>query len=185
MKKFLPLLALCLFSLLITAGCNKSNAVKLTYAIGEMPLTPCVGEITVFKFEDKRSSSKLGQDNNGVAINSLSDVADWVGWAFFDELKSIGCDAKYRTSTVTPGDGALIIGEVLDVALNQTGTTTYAGKVTVKITVTKGGQTLLSEKYTSQVEDVVLPGYGTESDIMAEALRGVTAEAIPSIAKAL
>jgi len=178
MKKII--LALALVSLGLTFGCNKSNAVKLTYALGPTTV-PCSGELVVFKFSDKRPASTLGKDNDGSAISTLSDVADWVGWALFEELKAAGCEPKYRTSTVTPGDFPLITGEVLDVALNQTGTTTYTGKVTVKIMIEKAGKTVHIEKYTSEVEDVVVPGYGSETDIMAEALRGLMAEVVPTI----
>lgn len=170
---------LCL--MLSLAACTRDNAVKLTYALGPT-LSPCVGEVVVFKFADRRAAKRLGKHQNGMYIESLSDAVDWVGWAIFDELKAAGCDPKYRTTTVTPGDLPLITGEVLDVSLNQTGTTTYKGKVTVKITVQKGGEIVHTEKYTSEVEDVVVPGYADESDIMAETLRGITSEAIPTIA---
>lgn len=179
--KRLYTLPLLLLSLLFATGCVTGNAVKLTYALTGN-VTPCVGEITVFKFEDKRSASNLGRDNDNSPITTLTDVADWVGWALFDELKAAGCEPKYRTSTVTPGESTLVTGEVLAVELNQTGTTTYAGKVSVKIMIQKAGQTVHVEKYISEVEDVVIPGYSTESDIMAEALRGVMTEVVPTIA---
>ncbi len=179
-KKKICLLAILCLTLTMAVSCNKSNAVKLTYAIGQTT-TPCSGELIVFKFADNRPAKSLGKDNNGAPISTLSDVADWVGWALFDELKAAGCEPKYRTSTVTPGDLPLITGEVLDLTLNQTGTTTYAGKVTVKIMVEKAGQMIHTEKYTSEVEDVVVPGYGSETDIMAEALRGLLTEAVPTI----
>lgn len=178
MKRLIPLFILLSFA----AGCMKGNSVKLTYALAGVTAL-CSGEIIVFKFEDKRSTTKLGKDNDSVAITTVSDVADWVGWSLFDELKSAGCEPKYRTSTVTPGTATLVTGEVLAVELNQTGTTTYAGKVAVKIMISKGGQTVHVEKYVSEVEDVVVPGYSTESDIMAEALRGIMVEAIPTITK--
>jgi len=176
-KRLIPLLIILSF----IVGCTKGNAVKLGYALAGISV-PCSGEIVVFKFEDKRPASNLGKNNNNVAITTLSDVADWVGWALFDELKAAGCEPKYRTSTVTPGDAVLVTGEVLAVELNQTGTTTYAGKVSVKIMVQKGGQTVHVEKYISEVEDIVVPGYSSESDIMAEVLRGVMTEAVPTIA---
>jgi hypothetical protein len=173
-------LILLLIVLCLGAGCSKGNAVKLSYALAGVS-APCSGEIVVFKFEDKRKISNLGTDNGGIAITTMSDVADWVGWSLFDELKAAGCETKYRTSTVTPGGAALVTGEVLAVELNQTGTTTYAGKVAVRIMVQKGGQTVHVEKYVSEVEDIVVPGYSSKSEILAEALRGVLNEAVPSI----
>ncbi len=178
MKRLIPLFIILCF----VAGCTKGNAIKLSYALAGTTV-PCSGEIVVFKFEDKRSVINLGEDSDGLAITTLSDVADWVGWSLFDELKNAGCEPKYRTSTVTPGNAALVTGEVLAVELNQTGTTTYTGKVAVRIMVQKNGQTVHIEKYVSEVEDIVLPGYSTESDIMAEALRGIMVEAVPTIIK--
>jgi len=175
-KRLIPLFIL----LCLAVGCSKGNAVKLSYALVGVS-APCSGEIVVFKFADKRKVSSLGRDNDGIAITTLSDVADWVGWSLFDELRAAGCETKYRTSTVTPGEAVLVTGEVLAVELNQTGTTTYVGKVAVRIMVQKAGQTVHVEKYISEVEDVVVPGYSSESDILAEALRGVMSEAVPSI----
>ncbi len=171
-----------LFVLLLAGfGCVKNNSVKLTYALGSIQ-SQCMGEVVVYKFADKRSTTRLGKDSSGAAINSLSDAADWVGWALFEELKAAGCDPKYRTSTVTPGEVPLITGEVLELSLNQTGTTTYKGKLSVRILLERPGKPVHAEKFTSEVEDVVLPGYATESDVMAEVLRSLLAEAVPSFA---
>ena len=179
MKTYMKWVAL-LGLLLFVVACNKSNGIKLGYeALGVS--TSCSGEMVVFKFEDKRVSDVLGRYNDNSAITSLSNVPDWIGWALFEELEKAGCEPKYRTSTVSPGDRVLVTGEVLGVELNQTGTTTFEGKVTVRIMVVKAGQTVHVQKYSSQVEDVVILGYSSESDIMAEALRGIMTEAIPTI----
>lgn len=170
-------LTLCLVALF---ACTKDNAIKLTYALGPTAV-PCSGEVVVFKFKDERSTVTLGKDNDNQPIRTASDVADWVGWALFDELRAAGAAPKYRTSTVTPGDAALITGEVLEVSLDQTGTTTYTGKVVVRIFVEKGGTVVHREKFSSQVEDVVMPGYASENDILEEALRGLLAEAVPTV----
>ncbi|NDV18103.1 hypothetical protein GO013_01555 [Pseudodesulfovibrio sp. JC047] len=170
---------ICLM-LLFVPGCVKNEAIKLTYALAGTT-TRCQGDVVVFKFEDRRPVLRLGRTLDNSSIATVSDVADWVGWAVFDELKNAGCSPKYRTSTVMPGDAVLVTGEVLDVELNQTGTTTYAGKVSVKIIMSRAGQTMHIQKYTSEVENVVIPGYSTPSDILAEALRGVMTEAIPTI----
>lgn len=173
---------LCLLAL--AAGCAKENAVKLTYALGPQA-GPCVGEVIVFKFADKRPVDKLGSDRKGAALEPLSDVADWVGWALFDELKAAGCDPKYRTSSVAPGSTPLITGEVLATELNQTGTTTWSGKVSVSVMLQRDGAIIHSERFTSEVENVVVPGYSTRSDILAEALRGVMGAVVPSVSARL
>ncbi|EGB15051.1 hypothetical protein DND132_1845 [Pseudodesulfovibrio mercurii] len=175
----LPVLALAL----LTAGCAAGNAVKLKYALISTD-TPCVGEITVYRFEDKRPASALGKTTDKETITTLSDVAEWVGWALFDELENAGCKPKYRTATLTPDDKLVVTGEVLELTLNQTGVTTYKGRVSVRIKVMREDETVYTEKYTSEVEDVVVPGYSSEADILAEALRGVMYEAIPAIAEA-
>lgn len=181
MKKYFPIAALIVM-VAVASGCMKDNSVKLTYALGQTQ-TSCMGDVIVFKFEDKRTTTRLGSDSSGAAINSLSDAADWVGWALFEELKAAGCDPKYRTTTVTPGETPVITGEILEMALNQTGTTTYKGKLTVRVVLERPGTQAHAEKFTSEVEDVVLPGYGTESELMAEVLRSLLAEVVPSFAK--
>lgn len=174
-------MAVLLLALALVGGCAKGDAVKLTYALGEN-IVPCVGEVIVFKFADKRPETRLGTDKNGAAVETVSDVADWVGWALFDELKAAGCDPKYRTSTVTPGSTPLITGEILEATLNQTGTTTWAGKVSVRIMLQRNGEIVHSEKFSSEVEDAAVPGYSTPSGIMAEALRGLMDEIVPAVA---
>ena len=179
-KRFLPLLLV----LALLPACNGSNGVKLTYALGPT-LSSCAGDVVVFKFKDERPGTKLGKDGDGHVIDTLSDVSDWVGWALFDELEAAGCAAKYRTSTMPQGDEPVVTGEILDLGLDQTGTTTYRGKVTVRVVVNRSGKTVHSEKFTSEVEDVVLPGYGSESDLMAEVLRTLMAEVVPMVCKNL
>jgi hypothetical protein len=178
--KWLPLAALVLALL---TGCAAGNAIKLKYALISTD-SPCSGEVTVFRFEDKRPAGALGKTSDKETITTLSDVADWVGWALFDELENAGCKARYRTTALTPADDLVVTGEVLELTLNQTGVTTYKGRVSVRIVVSRSGKTLHTEKYTSEVEDVVVPGYSSQADILAEALRGVMYEAIPAIAAA-
>jgi len=180
MLKFLP--ALLLLGLL--PACATGNAVKLTYALGPTP-APCRSKAVIFKFEDERSSSRLGRDDSGRAVESLSNVPDWVGWALFDELRSAGCDVKYRTSTL-PEDGTPVVtGQVLELGLNQTGATTWKGNLAVRVVVKRDGKVVHSEKFASEVEDVVLPGYGTQSELLAETLRTLMTEIVPAVCKQL
>lgn len=180
-RKFIGLAALLCLLAAFGAGCATSNGVKLTYALGPT-VAPCAGDVTIFKFEDKRKNDILGHDDDGMPITSLSDVSDWVGWALYDELVAAGCEPKYRTATVAPETDAVITGEVLELALNPSGTTTYTGKVSVSIKVKKGDTVVHSEKFTSEVEDVAIAGYGSRTEILAEALRALLAEAVPAIA---
>lgn len=180
LKRSLPLLLM----LALLPACGGGNGVKLTYALGPT-LSSCKGDVVVFKFKDERPATRLGKDDQGRPIESLSDVADWVSWGLFDELEAAGCTAKYRTSTMPTDDTPVITGEILNVGLDQTGTTTYAGRVTVRVVVNRDGKTVHSEKFTSEVEDVVLPGYGSKSDLMAEVLRTLMAEVVPVVCKNL
>jgi len=166
--------------LLLAAACARPGGITLGYQAVGVPAR-CAADMVVFKFEDKRPSKTLGRYNDGTAVTAVTDVADWVGWALFDELEKAGCQPRYRTSTVTPGEAPMVTGEVLSLSLNQTGATTFEGKIAVRIMVVRAGKTLHVQKYASQVEDVVLAGYGSEADIMQEVLRGVMTEAVPVI----
>ena len=166
----------------LAAGCSKGNGIKLTYALGPAK-NPCAGEVTIFTFQDKRTKTNLGKDDDGKTLTSLSDVSDWVGWALYDELTAAGCAPKFRTTTVTADTNAVITGEVLEVSLNPTGVATYAAKVAINIVVKKQGKVIHAEKFTSEVEDVVAIGYGSRSELLAEALRSLLAEAVPTIGR--
>jgi len=177
------LLTLCLLPLLM-AGCLRSNTIKLTYATVETPIE-CPGKAVVYRFEDLRKDrEQLGLHENGSAIVTTSDIGDWVGWAIFDELMAAGCDTKYRTITVAD-DIPVITGEILDVSLDQTGSTTFRGKVALNLRIRKSGRDVHVEKFISEVEDIVLPGYGSQSDLMAAALQGVITTALPVICENL
>lgn len=177
------LLVLLLLSVLAT-GCMRSNAVKLTYTTAEQPAT-CPGRAIVYRFTDQRENKEyLGRHEDGETLTATSDVADWVGWAFFDELMAAGCETKYRTTTVSD-DVAVVTGEILEVALDQTGKTTFKARVTVNVRVQKDGKDVHVEKFISEVEDVAIPGYATQADVLADALQGVVTAALPSICKNL
>ena len=53
----------------------------------------------------------------------------------------------------------MVTGEVLNVSLNQTGTTTWTGAVEIRIIVKRDGKDIHTERFASEVQDVVLPGY--------------------------
>lgn len=183
MPRFTRFLSLFLLLALLGA-CASSNAVKLTYVLG-VDRPACPGKVVIYKFEDKRPAARLGKDDSGHAVETLSSVVDWVGWALFDELASAGCDVKYRTST-PPEDGTPVVtGEVLNVGLNQTGTTTWTGAVEIRIIVKRDGKIVHTERFAGEVQDVVLPGYGTKSEIMAATLRTLMAEVVPAVCRQL
>lgn len=166
--------------LMVVAGCANSNVVRLNYALGSAH-APCTGDVVVFKFQDKRATGILGKNTDGRTLTTQTDVADWVGWAVFEEVQAAGIKTRYRTTDMSLGDGTVLTGEVLEVALNQTGHTTYAGRIAIRVILKQGGTVVHQEKLVSEVEDVVLPSYATQSDIMAETLRGVTAEVVSMV----
>ena len=168
----------------VCAACVKSNSVPLIYALGP-DKAGCVGELVIRPFSDDRGKASLGVDADGEDIVKSGDAADWVGWALFDELTAAGCQPKYRTMATDVGDLPTVTGQLLELHLNQTGTTTYSASVSVRLEVSRAGETLHVEKLSSQVEDVVLPGYSSRREILAEALRGLMNEAVPSVANAL
>lgn len=183
MKRTILLITLLLLPIL-TMGCARSNAIKLTYKTMEEPAR-CPGEVVVFRFTDQRENKeRLGWHQNGNPIMAKSDVVDWIGWSIFDELMAAGADAKYRTTTVS-GDETVVTGEILEVKLDQTGKTTFKGRVGLNIRVQKKGKDVHVERFISEVEDVALPGYGTQSDILAAALQGAIATALPVICENL
>lgn len=179
MKRTTLALTLCLLPVLLM-GCLRGNAIKLTYDTAEMH-SACPGKVVVYKFQDKREmKEQLGWHENGKPIVAKSDVADWIGWAMFDELMAAGADTKYRTSTVTD-DVTVVTGDVIEVSLNQTGTTTFKARVALNITIQKDGEEIHAEKFISEVEDVAVPGYATQSDVLAAALQGAITTALPVI----
>jgi len=183
MKRTGLLLALLLLPVLM-AGCLRGNAINLTYKNMETPAT-CPGKAIIYRFTDQREyKEQLGWHQNGNPIVAKSDVVDWVGWSLFDELTAAGCDVKYRTTTVSP-DETVVTGEILEVKLDQTGKTTFRGRIALNIRVQKGSKDVHVEKFISEVEDAALPGYGTQSDILAATLQGAIATALPVICENL
>ena len=184
MRRTLFPLAALLLTALLGAACAKSDTVPLTYALG-MTKPGCAGELVVLAFADERANAQLGVDRDGQPLTTDSDAADWVGWALFDELKAAGCEPRYRTSVDGAGVAPVVTGQVLETRLDQTGLTTYVAAVSVRLEVRRGDQIVHVERFSSQVEDLVTPGYSSRREILAEALRGLMAEAVPAVSAAL
>ena len=62
---------------LLLAGC--AGKVSLLYGAPGVVSPMCTGEVTVVAFNDLRTQKDLGREQDNSAIQTDSDVSEWVG----------------------------------------------------------------------------------------------------------
>ncbi|MDR3640447.1 MAG: hypothetical protein P4L39_03910 [Humidesulfovibrio sp.] len=171
----------------IMAGCSANTVVPLRY----QPSTPpagqaCAQAITLLPFADKRADTitigTLGEGKNFYAEN---DVAEWVSWAMFEELKARGCDVKFREKTdgTTP-KGYTVSGSFDTVSVN-TGTALMAkAKLRLRVKVEKDGQLVVEQIYSGERENFGLTYVDAAQKVLASTLQYILQDAATDVVKA-
>ena len=179
MKHSRILLGLALLALaLASAGCARPTLVPLTYptTLGDTPW--CRWDLTITAFTDARADRKvLGDQGEGVNYTAEGNVTDWVGRAFFDELKNRGCGCVYKPDLASAGQGYAIGGQVLLTRLDKIGFNQWKAVVQVQVTLARAGEPIYTETYTSELEKPFVIATDAEQKILADALQGLVTDA--------
>lgn len=169
------IVVLCLVAL---GACSSKTIVPLQYSLVTPAAGSCAEPVTVLVFQDGRGDQSIGRDGDGNRLQAGSDVADWVGWAAYEQLNAAGCSVQYR-SVRPPKGGALVTGDVLDVRLVPSGTTTWKALVKVRLIVERHGKKIPAETFVAEVEKPVIFGVVSREDLLNEALQGVMEQLVP------
>ncbi|GAB6127404.1 YajG family lipoprotein [Humidesulfovibrio idahonensis] len=171
----------------ILAGCSANSVVPLRY----QPSTSagaqvCTQTITLLPFADKRTDTitigSLGEGKNFYAEN---DVAEWVGWAMFEELKARGCDVKFREKADTSALKGYVVSGSFDTVSVNTGTAMMAkAKLRVRVKVEKDGQFVVEQIYSGERENLGLTYVDAAQKVLASTLQYILQDAATDVVKA-
>lgn len=175
------LAVLALFLLAFAAGCTPKTVVPLNYAVlGNMPGS-CNGNVMVVAFKDVRKQASIGRDGDGYVLNPGSDVADWVGWSLYEELRAAGCETSYHGTREGFSARTVVSGEVLDVKISPMGKTVWKGMVKARMTTEVDGKAYPGETFVSEVEKPIIFGVSSREEVLTEALQGVLEQMVPRV----
>lgn len=171
----------------ILAGCSANTVVPLRYqAVAPAGGQTCTQSITLLPFADKRSDTitigTLGEGKNFYAEN---DVAEWISWAMFEELKARGCNVKFREK----GDQSAIKGYSVsgsfDTVNVNTGTALMAkAKLRVRVKVEKDGQYVVEQIYSGERENLGLTYVDAAQKVLSSTLQYILQDAATDVVKA-
>ncbi len=179
-KKRLTQLILVSACFVLLAACTPKTMVPLNYALTTPAVGACTQPTSVLVFKDARQSRSIGRDGDGNLLQPGSDVADWVGWSLYEELNAAGCNVKYRS--MRQADGLPVVtGEVLDVRMMSTGTTTWKGIVKIRVAVERNGKSEAGETFIGEVEKPIIFGVNSREEVLTEALQGVMEQVVPKV----
>lgn len=168
---------LALAALVSLAACSTGRVVPLEYYTAQITPPRCAAPVVVHAFSDARGSQAIGTTKDGQSF--LADpsvpVAEWVGYALYQELKANGCQAQYQT--VSEGSPSPIIrGEVLSVNLKQKDSTNYSCAVKIRLTIVKNGNEVMVQQFGSEVDKVYMPSSDNPKKILTECLQVLMGE---------
>lgn len=173
---------LALAALVSLAACSTGRVVPLEYYTAQITPPRCAAPVVVHAFSDARGSQAIGTTKDGQSF--LADpsvpVAEWVGYALYQELKANGCQAQYQT--VSEGSPSPIIkGEVVSVNLKQKDSTNYSCAVKIRLTIVKNGAEVMVQQFGSEVDKVYVPSSDNPKKILTECLQVLMGEVMETL----
>jgi len=175
--------ALSLLALIVLlAACAGSTQLVLRYEVAQTQAPGCDAAVAVVTFKDAREQPMLGIDADGQAYKTASNVAEWVSWSLYDELRAAGCSkAKYHQAEGNYTADSVVTGEVLKVNVRQNSATSYTAAVQIRIEIKKAGQVVFAGKFHGEKDNTVFPGSGKAEQTLTEALQLVLADVVAQV----
>lgn len=174
-------------ALAVLAACSSNTVVPLRY----QPSTPqgaptCSQTITLLPFVDKRADTiTIGTLGEGKRFYAENDVAEWVSWAMFEELKARGCDVKYREKNDTaPSKGYVVSGSFDTVSVDSGATLMAKAKLRIRMKVEKDGQFVVEQIYTGERENLGLTYVDAAQKVLSSTLLYLLQDAATDVVKA-
>lgn len=169
------------------AGCSTNTVVPLRYQPSAPPPGPvCTQHISLTPFADKRADTlTLGSLGEGKRYYAENDVAEWVTWAMFEELKARGCDVKYREKSDTgPARGYAVSGSFDTINVESGSTLMTKANLRVRVKVEKDGQFLIEQIYSGEREDLGLTRAEAAQKVLSSTLQYLLKDAATDVVKA-
>jgi len=169
------------------AGCSANTVVPLRY----QPSTPpggqtCTQTITLLPFADKRADTiTIGSRGEGKNFYAENDVAEWVSWAMFEELKARGCDVKFHEKAEASKPKGYSVSGSFDTVNVNAGTALMAkATLRVRVKVEKDGQFVVEQIYSGERENLGLTYVDAAQKVLASTLQYILQDAATDVVKA-
>jgi hypothetical protein len=168
------------------AGCSANSVVPLRYQPSTSGGQTCTQTITLLPFVDKRENTiTIGSLGEGKNFYPENDVAEWVGWAMFEELKARGCDVRFREKADTSALKGYVVSGSFDTVSVNTGTAMMAkAKLRVRVKVEKDGQFVVEQIYSGERENLGLTYVDAAQKVLASTLQYILQDAATDVVKA-
>ncbi len=176
-----------LAALSVLAACSANTVVPLRYQPSAPQGVPaCSQSITLLPFLDKRADTiTIGDLGEGKRFYAETDVAEWVSWAMFEELKARGCNVKYHDAAGVPPRQGYVVSGSFDTVNVETGTAVMAkAKLRVRVKVEKDGQFLIEQIYSGERENLGLSNVDAAQKVLASTLQYLLQDAATDVVKA-
>lgn len=176
-----------LAGLALFAGCSANTVVPLRYQPSVQQGAPtCSQSISLVPFADKRADTiTLGSLGDGKRFYAENDVAEWVSWAMFEELKARGCDVKYREkSDAISYKGYTVSGSFDTVNVDSGATLMAKAKLRIRVKVEKDGQFVVEQIYTGERENLGLSYVDAAQKVLSSTLQYLLQDAATDVVKA-
>ena len=169
------------------AACSANTVVPLRYQPSAPQGVPtCTQSVTLLPFADKRADTiTLGSLGEGKRFYAENDVAEWVSWAMFEELKARGCDVKYREkSDAGTGKGYVVSGS-FDTINVESGTALMAkASLRLRVKVEKDGKFIIEQIYSGERENLGLTNVDAAQMVLSSTLQYLLQDAASDVVKA-
>lgn len=169
------------------AACSANTVVPLRYQPSAPEgLAACTQTITLLPFLDKRADTiTIGDLGEGKRFYAETDVAEWVSWAMFEELKARGCNVRYHDKAGTPVGQGYVVSGSFDTVNVETGAALMAkAMIRVRVKVEKDGQHLVEQIYTGERENLGLSSVDAAQKVLSTTLQYLLQDAATDVVKA-
>lgn len=168
-------------------GCASNTVVPLRYQASAPEGAPsCAQAITLTPLVDKRADTiTIGTLSEGKRFYAENDVAEWMGWALFEELKSRGCNVKYREKTEAHAPAGFVVSGSFDnVNLEAGSALMVKAKLRLRVKLEKDGQFIFEQIYTGERENIGLTYVDAAQKVLGSTLQYLLKDAATDVVKA-
>ncbi|MDD6088333.1 MAG: hypothetical protein PUB69_03335 [Desulfovibrionaceae bacterium] len=164
-------------------ACAPGNVVHLSYTSSQSNILPQpqAKRLAVVMFDDQRMNSAIGVRKDGASFTADSSVADWVGRAFAEELKSTGTQVSYAATLNQARNGRpdyILTGIVRELWVKENGPTSYTATIRVTLSLSNAKGVIYSENLTATQDRQSLPTSTALQSLLADTLRDLISPAM-------
>ena len=176
------LLFFFILSLIFVAGCfTPKTIVPLRYEPMLVEAT-CSTPVNIVLFTDERPDPvAVGRTYNGSALSGDMEVASWVSWALYEEIRERGCKVSFKDHFPEDAKGMYITGKVEELELIRSNVTDASMKMKVLIQIYHNNNKVYDVRRGVTMEKTDLPTKDIAKEMLTEGLQDILDSALKEI----